>query len=274
MAWTMKSYASARTLHSECPYKRFRRVARVVPRASVELPVRKKPQTEYPHIFGMGKRDRVLMTLAVNRPLYVNELAVAIGSEEKKTAKMVHALLEVGVILRTDAPHGARYVALNTAFPAYWELFRLLNVLEFHWPQQRLGKPARRAERKALHDAVFMADEGPFPAKRYDRLFGSPVRTRVLLAIAAIEDTDVTDLWRLLGADKRSVWNTVNHLQREGLIRSTIKGRRRAIELNPQYVAARELRQLLKRLIRETEYSVFAKFSSRNPNSPYLVATR
>lgn len=270
----MRSYALAKTPHSEWPYKRLPRVARVVPRASTELPVRKKPQAEYPHIFGMGKRDRVLMTLAVNRPLYINELAAAIGSEEKKTSKMVHALLEVGVVLRTDAEHSARYVTLNTAFPAYWELFRLLNVLEFHWPQKRLGKPARRAERKALHNAVFMPDEGPFPAKRYDRLFGSPIRTRVLLAIAAIEDTDVTDLWRLLGADKRSVWNTVNHLQRESLIRSTIKGRRRAIELNPEYVAARELRQLLKRLIRETEYAVLAKFSSRNPNGRYLVATR
>ena len=213
------------------------------------------------------------MTLAVNRPLYIREIAAAIDSEEKKTAKMVGALLEVGAIVCSKGATGVRYVTLNRDFPAYYELLRLLNVLELHWPQQRFGKPARRAERLALRAAEFPLDGDDFPTKRYDRLFGTSVRTRVLLAIAAIGETDVTDLTRLLAMQSRSTWNTANHLQREGLIRSKIKGRRRALELDPDYFAARELSRLLRRLSRDSEYSVLARFSSRNPDGRHFVAS-
>ena len=246
----------------------------MTPRATTNLPVRKKPPTEHPHIFGMGKRDCVLMLLAVNRPLYVREIARAIGSEEKKAAKMVRALLEVGVVVCARGSNGVRYVKLNPDFPAYYELLRLLNVLELHWPQERLGKPARRAERLGLRQAPFAVDDESFPTKRYDRLFGSPIRTRVLLAIAAIGDTDVTDLARLLTLESRSTWNTVNHLQREGLIRSTIKGRRRALELDPDYFAAQALRRLLLRLVEDSEYTVLARFSIRNPNGKRFTTDR
>lgn len=84
-----------------------------------------------------------------------------------------------------------------------------------------------------------------------DRLFYIGVWTRTLLTIAAMGSTDVRDLCSTVGGiDHRTVWNAANHWQREGLVRSVIVGRRRAVELDPAFVAASELKQFLLSLMR------------------------
>jgi DNA-binding transcriptional ArsR family regulator len=125
-------------------------------RARTELPVPPKPKRQPPHLFGRGLRDRLLMTLAVaDRPLYVTELADALGSDLSKVRKAVNALKEVGILADSRCSAGARYIALNARHPAHLPLLRLLRVLEHHWPQPRFSKPWRKAERLGLRDSGY-----------------------------------------------------------------------------------------------------------------------
>jgi hypothetical protein len=222
-------------------------------------------------------RDRLLMTLAVNRrPLYVAELSQLLRSDEKNVRRTLAVLIRCGLVVRDRTSRSGRFVSLNLAFPAYHELVMLLRALERHWPQPRASKkPVRRAERLLLSSAKALCNAGPFGGRESDLVFYSRVRTRTLLAITAARNTDVTDLHFTFGEDKRSVWNAVNHWQREGVVRSAIVGRRRSLELDPSYPAARELRLFLRALNRMcTEYPRLARFSIRDPKSARFVAWR
>lgn len=87
--------------------------------------------------------------------------------------------------------------------------------------------------------------------------------------------TDVTDIVETVGLDRRGTWNCVNHWQREGVVRSLIVGRRRAVELDPGYVAAAELRRFLVRLTEiYDENLAFAALSTRRPDSRRFVTER
>ena len=244
-----------------------------MPKARTELPIPRKPKGEVPHLFGRGMRDRLLMMLAVHdRPLYVTEIALTLASDVSKVRKTLHVLHDMGIVADAWPRENCRYVALNAAFPAYLPLLRLLRVLEQRWPQPRLGKPARTAERVALRGLNIV---GNSEVRDLDNLFYSPPRTRALLTIAAMVTTDVTDIERTLGLDRRSAWNVVNALQREGVIRSVLRGRRRALELDPDYPAAPELRRFLRRLVVVTEeYEGLARLSTRRPDGPRFVTDR
>lgn len=221
-------------------------------------------------------RDQLLMLLAVNRrPIYVAELERMLGSDNRKIRNTLKTLLACGLVLRDTHSSGARYVWLNREFPGYPQLLTLLRKLEQRYPQERVGKPKRRAERLALRDLSRCGNAGPFYGRQLDRLFYSEVRTRVLLGIAATADTDVRDLCRTLGLDARSTWNAANHWQREGIVKSIVRGRRRALELDSDFFAARELRLFLHAVIRHVgDYAVRARYSTRNPSSPMFVARR
>ena len=242
-------------------------------RARIDLPIPPKPKHQEPHIFGRGLRDRLLMTLAAaDRPVYVTELAEALGSDPSKLRKTVVALIALGILADGQCSAGARYVGLNVRHPAYPPLRRLLGALERRWPQPRFGKPRRVAERLGLRGLVL---RGIRPPQNVDLLFYSGPRTRALLAVAAMGSTDVTDLIETLGLDRRSAWNVVNHWQREGVVRSVIIGRRRAVELDPAFYAAAELRRFLKRLIViYDENLALAELSIRLPTSRRFVTER
>ncbi len=247
-----------------------------MPKATTNLPIARKPQDEPPHIFGRGMRDRLLMTLAANRrPLYVAELVEALGSDQRKIRKTLAVLAKCGLVVRDKKSKSGRFVALNRMHPAYRELLTLLRAMERRCPQRRFGKPERVAERLLLRNLKMPWNAGPFHVTDYDLIFYSKVRTRTLLAIAASTTTDVTDIQRTFIEKKRSVWNAVNHWQREGVVRSVVDGRRRALELDPGWFAAKEVRAFLRALRRATgEYDRFATLSTRRPDSPRFVAIR
>jgi hypothetical protein len=222
-------------------------------------------------------RDRLLMMLAASRrPLYVAELSHLLGSDEKKIRKTLAVLIRCGLVVRDRASRSGRFVALNLAFPAYHELVMLLRALERRWPQPRATKkPVRRAERLILSSAKALRNAGPFGGRESDLIFYSRVRTRTLLAITAARSTDVTDLHLTFGEDRRSIWNAVNHWQRERVVRSVTVGRRRALEIDPSHPAARQLRFFLSALNRMcAEYPRLAQFSIRDPKSARFVTLR
>jgi len=221
-------------------------------------------------------RDRLLMMLAVNsRPLYVSELAGFLRSDERKIRNTLSVLIDCGIVVRDKLSSSGRYLSLNKGLSAYRELLALLQALAVRHPQAVANKPARRAERLALRDLDLIWHVGPYPAATFDRLFYSKVRTRVLLAISATGSTDVTDIDLVFSESKRSVWNAVNHWQREGVVRSRVVGRRRALDLDPTFYAAKELRAFLRAIRRVAgEYDRLAEFSVRKPTSPKFIALR
>ncbi|HEX3464254.1 MAG TPA: hypothetical protein VHS78_09440 [Candidatus Elarobacter sp.] len=223
------------------------------------------------------------MTLAVNdRPLYVTELAAMLDTWHSKVDQALVPLEAAGIVASRLHNPSLRWVGLNTAFPAYTQALRLLRSLEESWPQRRAEKPRRRAERLALSPLratpgrkASLPSSDRLEAAQTDKLFYSVPGSRALLAIAAMGQTDVTDLYQTVGLGRKSVWNIANRWQREGLIRSVRSGRRRVLELDPDFPAAQELRRFLLRLVAVTEeYEALASLSIRHSASPRFTSTK
>src|SRR5580692_7073423 len=82
---------------------------------------------------------------------------------------------------------------------------------------------------------------------RAPSLFRGEQRTRLLLLIAVLGDTYPAELARYSGASISSVQESLDLLERGGLI-STRQVVIRAVTLNPAYPAAKELRAFLLRI--------------------------
>jgi hypothetical protein len=205
----------------------------------------KKPRRELPHIFGRGGRDRVLICLAVNGPLTVRELARAIKADAHKTWDMVHYLLQTGLVVKRVRPGGRKYVALNRKLPVHHRLRELLAALERRWPAKRVPQPSYRW--------TLWNDAGEITAPRLDLMFYSPVRSRILLFIAAVGFTDMSTIYQVLGVGAVSALYAVNHWEREGIVLSQHLARHRFVSLDPQYPAYTQLRSLLCGLITYSE---------------------
>lgn len=78
-------------------------------------------------------------------------------------------------------------------------------------------------------------------------IFGTEMRTRLLLLIAVFGETYPGELSTYAGASISSVQRTLDLMERDGLI-ATRQLVVRAVTLNPTYPAAKELRALLLRV--------------------------
>jgi DNA-binding transcriptional ArsR family regulator len=78
-------------------------------------------------------------------------------------------------------------------------------------------------------------------------LFGSKMRTALLMLVAVLGETYPAELARYLGSTISSVQRTLDKVEDEGLV-ATRQAVVRAVTLNPLYPAATELRALLLRL--------------------------
>jgi DNA-binding transcriptional ArsR family regulator len=78
-------------------------------------------------------------------------------------------------------------------------------------------------------------------------LFGSRMRTALLMLVAILDDTYPAEISRYLGSTISAVQRTLDKLEEEGLVATRRLGVRR-VALNPNYPAFRELRALLLRL--------------------------
>jgi len=78
-------------------------------------------------------------------------------------------------------------------------------------------------------------------------MFGSTMRTALLMLVAVLEETYPAELARALGTSVSSVQRTLDKVEIEGLI-ATRPHVVRAVTLNPLHPVAKELRALLLRL--------------------------
>jgi len=78
--------------------------------------------------------------------------------------------------------------------------------------------------------------------------FGSRSRTRVLLALELLGESYPRELSRVMGTSLSVVQKAMRSLELDGLIAGRAIGRTRLYSINPTYFAAKELRQLARRL--------------------------
>jgi hypothetical protein len=83
---------------------------------------------------------------------------------------------------------------------------------------------------------------------RQVELFGSRRRTEILILLALLDESYPAELTRLLGARLFAVQTILGDLESETVIVTRRLGRTRRVQLNPRFVAYKELRALLWKL--------------------------
>jgi hypothetical protein len=78
-----------------------------------------------------------------------------------------------------------------------------------------------------------------------EELFGSRLRTRVLVLLALVGESYPTQIARLLDSRQLPVQRVVNKLELEGVLSSRLVGTVRLVTLNPRFFAFAQLRALL-----------------------------
>jgi len=80
---------------------------------------------------------------------------------------------------------------------------------------------------------------------RASSLFGSPLRTAILVAIRMLEDTYASELAALLDLNLYSVQRVLASLEADGVIAIRPLGRTRVVSLDPRYLGHGPLASLL-----------------------------
>jgi hypothetical protein len=78
-----------------------------------------------------------------------------------------------------------------------------------------------------------------------EMLFGSRLRTQVLVLIALLNESYPTQVARLLHSRLLPVQRVINTLETQGVLSSRLTGTVRLVTLNPRFFAIAELRNLL-----------------------------
>lgn len=199
-----------------------------------------------PWLFRRGGCERALICLAVNGPLTVRELGRATKIDSHKTWDIVERLVTSGLVVKRAMEGGRKYVALNRRLPIYRLLLRLLLALDKYWP----------ATRDSQHIARWrMPFDKAMTTERLDHIFQSPVRSRVLLFVAAVGECDQKTIYDTLGLEATSAWYVLTHWEKQGVLRSRRFKTRRLYSLNPDFIVAKELKALLREIVaRAPEY--------------------
>ena len=79
-------------------------------------------------------------------------------------------------------------------------------------------------------------------------VFGTGLRSNILVALALLEESHASELARILGAGLTTVRNAMDTLEQVGLIAGRVEGNTRRVRLNPRYWAQAELKALLEKL--------------------------
>lgn len=80
------------------------------------------------------------------------------------------------------------------------------------------------------------------------KLFGSAVRTRLLVALALLDESYASELARVINAPLFSVQRAIDALEAERILSTRTIGKERRTTLNPRFTGANELNALLRRL--------------------------
>lgn len=189
-----------------------------------------------PPLFGTSARTQALAILWSTGPITVRELARARRKDASSTYRMVDGLIRAGLL--SKARSGRRYIGVNRTHPAFHNLSILLSALvdrygvRFpHAAQRRKSLPGRTAPKAR-------------PVEEYS--FGSPIRSQILILLAAVGSADGRQISRLLARNYCSVCYAMGALERARILRSQPVGGRRVFLISDAYPAAIEYRRFLK----------------------------
>lgn len=98
-------------------------------------------------------------------------------------------------------------------------------------------------------------------------LFGSRLRTDVLVLTGALGETYGAELARLLGKPLYSVQRAIESLERADLIASRRRGSVRLVSLQPRYFAFKELYELVLRASADPRYQKILSSVRRRPRA-------
>lgn len=100
-------------------------------------------------------------------------------------------------------------------------------------------------------------------------LFGSSVRSRVLMYLALAEESYPAELAAVLGTARLTIQRILRDLENLGVIASRLRGRVRLVSLDKTWYAAAELRVLLQRMASADDRVLAAAASvRRRPRRP------
>lgn len=200
--------------------------------------MRKSPGLLAPRIFGRGVREHVLVLLNNNGPLQTQQIVDIVGCEEKRVRRTLRHFESLGVTVQRGVKGHRKRWTIDRRFIAYDELRKVLATLRRFWSAPRLDVPAKR-----FGGPDFRLRRANDPA--IDNLFGSPARTRVLLAIACGAGQNMEQLANSSAVRYESVVYIVNALERDKLANTTRSGRDRRVQINTQIELGRRLEDLL-----------------------------
>jgi predicted transcriptional regulator len=79
-------------------------------------------------------------------------------------------------------------------------------------------------------------------------VFGTPMRDKILIALALKGQSHASELARAFGVTVPGVWKAVRQLEKDGLVAAVAHGRTRVLQLNSRWYAKPQLRELLERM--------------------------
>ncbi len=185
----------------------------------------------------------MLVALAVNGPMHVRALGRLLDIDSGKAFGMVSRLVAAGLVVKRAEPGYRKLVALNKAMGwTYYLLRDLLLALNREWKVPQLEGHQQPRE-------MWNGVDGRVTSKHLDEMFQGRVRSRALLYVAAVGQTNMQTMYEALGMGSVSAVLVVRSWERQGVLRSQRVGRERIVELDPTFFASEELRRLLMRLV-------------------------
>lgn len=213
-----------------------------------EPPITIKRGRRLPALFGSSARTEVLAILSETGPITVRELSRIRGKDSGAVFGVIEKLRSAGLVVKRCRPGGRRYVSLNRAHRAIRALRRLLKAMV---RESGLRVPKYSGGRYGLP-----LDRDPSPPIVEDRLFGSEIRSHLILMLAAMRESNVQTLTRATGFNYQSISYSVLALERLGILTTRRVGKDRLVRLSKTYSWSRLyqnfLRELLVSLPRQT----------------------
>lgn len=199
--------------------------------------------TKEPVLFQSRLRQRVLIATAYYGPIRVTWAFEAAGAGLPKRLSN----FKRSGLLEWHGNKRARFIELNHRYPGYQQLRKLLGALGHAY-----GVPdVRRSASSTVLRAKFVGTERP--EVRLDELFGSRLRTLVLLTVARCNAITVRDLSNAICYKPVHMRRIIVPLERQGILR-TDGG---FVSLNNNFCARVELIEFAKAVVRaRPEYCV------------------
>ena len=148
-------------------------------------------------LFGSKKRTDYLVGIAVYGPTTGRSLGRSLNIDAGYLPALYRHFDACGVIRRNESG----LIELDVRFPGHDALLVLLNALG-----------GRRV-------VVFPLAEAPAQRKpRHQRLFGTAIRTRTLVALSRVSSANLAELSKVAHVPVRSIVNVVDHFERIGVL--------------------------------------------------------